>query len=207
MLLAGGPLLLGLMLQPALHGSTIQTFRPVATRSAIQLQDDMDAMPAELGEWGCDEELWSKIRGAKGSLRKLAREGNEGLARKRIQSIRTIVQEEEANPGAAEARRADAAQKVEKTAKQTVETAEQRREKFSNPRAAGAKGARPLKAGYELVGDLPAGYDAEPIEAMVKERQAAKIARDFELADALQVKLQAKGVRLDDRRRTWSIPS
>ena len=42
---------------------------------------------------------------------------------------------------------------------------------------------------------------------MVKERQQAKIARDFETADALQAKIVALGVRLDDRRRTWSVPA
>ena len=67
-------------------------------------------------------------------------------------------------------------------------------------------GARPLKAGYELKGELPAGYDAAPVVALVNERVAAKIARDFAKADALQEQLVGMGVRLDDRRRTWSPP-
>jgi len=168
-------------------------------------------MPAELSEWGCDEDLWSKIRGAKGSLRKMAREGDETGARKRIESIRRLVTEEEADPAAAAAKRAAAAEAKKEAAlaqkQQTAETTEEREKNFSNPRTAKAAGARSLKSGYELYGELPAGFDAAPIVEMVNERQQAKIARDFAKADELQAKIVAQGIRLDDRRRTWSVPT
>jgi len=201
------PLLLGLVVHPMLHSSQ----QGSVLRTAVKLQADDEGMPAELGAWGCDEELWSKIRGAKGSLRKLAREGDETAARKRISSIRKLVGEEEANPEAAAAKQAAAAEAKMQAAlakkEQTVETKDQRKEKFTNPRTADAKGSRPLKAGYELYGSLPADFDGEAAKALVKARQEAKIARDFEAADGLQEKLAGMGVRLDDRRRTWSVPA
>lgn len=88
---------------------------------------------------------------------------------------------------------------------QTVETKEERAAKFQNQRTASAPGARPLKAGYQLVGEVPDGFDAASLAVLVKERQEAKIRRDFEAADALQAELTSKGVYLDDRRRQWSV--
>jgi len=113
----------GLLVAQPLRTTTLQ--RPVA-RCAVHLQtpeetapaapavkapaerynNDGQPMPAVLAEWGCDDELWEKIQGAKGTLRKFARDGNELLARKRIESIRVLVAEEEADPEAAAARKA-----------------------------------------------------------------------------------------------------
>jgi len=203
------PPLLGLLLRPTLHPSAPGALSFGTRRGAVLLQLETEGMPAELEAWGCDEALWSKIRGAKGSLRKLVREGDEATGRKRIASIRKLVEEEEADPDAAAARQAAAAQAKKEAAlaqkEETVETAEERAEKFSNPRTASASGARSLKAGYELKGDIPEGFDGGAAEQMVMERQQAKIARDFATADELQAKLIAMGVFLDDRRRTWSV--
>lgn len=207
MLLVVPSLLLGLVLHPSLAPQRLTA--PGRGRCAVLQQPDDDSMPELLGDWGCDAELWAKIRGAKGSLRKLARLGDEAQGRKRIASIRTLVEQEEADPAAAAAKAAErrAALDTPKAKKEsTVLTKEERASQFSNPRAATAAGAKPLKAGYELKGELPAGYDAAPVVALVNERVAAKIARDFAKADALQEQLVGMGVRLDDRRRTWSPP-
>jgi len=118
------------------------------------------------------EELWGKIKGAKGSLRKLARDGDETRARARLANIRRNIAEDEANPEAAAARLTAKAR--EKAAvKQVLKSAnkgsgsEERAREFTNARAAGAKGARPLKAGYELFGSIPDGFDGAAAEALV----------------------------------------
>ena len=118
MLLAAAPLLMGLVLQPTCRTSAPTAFAAAGrpSRCAVVLQTDMEALPAQLAEWGCDEELWSKIRGAKGSLRKMALDGDETGARKRIESIRKLVEEEEADPAAAAAKRAAAAESKKEAA-------------------------------------------------------------------------------------------
>jgi hypothetical protein len=117
-------------------------------------------MPLELAAWGCDEELWGKIKGAKGSLRKLARDGDETRGRARLANIRQIVAEEEANPTAAKKRVA---------VRPKGPGSEERAKAFTNPRAANAKGARPLSAGYELFGPMPEGFDGDAAEALVSD--------------------------------------
>jgi len=141
-------------------------------------------------------------------LRKLARNGEEAMARKRIDSIRALVAEEEANPEAAAERKATntaAFKAAREAASAKASPKEERAKEFTNPRAANALAAKPLKAGYSLKGKVPEGFDGAAAEALVTERTAAKIARNFDKADELQVQIVAMGVRLDDRRRTWSV--
>lgn len=176
---------LGLLVTPAAH-QALTIAVPMGGRlplrcSAVVLQSvSTEAngaaadtlMPPELAAWGCDEELWGKIKGAKGSLRKLARDGDETRARARLANIRRNIAEDEANPEAAAARLTAKAQ--EKAAvKQVLKSAtkgsgsEERAREFTNARAAGAKGARPLKSGYELFGSIPDGFDGAAAEALV----------------------------------------
>jgi len=60
-------------------------------------------------------------------------------------------------------------------------------------------------APYARFGPVPEGFAVERAAALVEERVAAKAARDYGKADALQRRLAAMGVRLDDRWRTWSV--
>jgi hypothetical protein len=60
-------------------------------------------------------------------------------------------------------------------------------------------------APYQRIGPVPPGFDSDRVSAMVAERVQAKKARGFKRADELQAKLDAMGVRLDDRFRTWSV--
>ena len=49
------------------------------------------AMPDKLAEWGCDAALWSRIpNGAVRDMARFARDGKEGLARKRIETMKTL---------------------------------------------------------------------------------------------------------------------
>jgi len=59
-----------------------------------------EEMPAVLGKWGCDAELWSKIQD-KHKLLKYATEGQEGAARKFIKLVRRAVAKAEAAPARA----------------------------------------------------------------------------------------------------------
>ena len=71
-------------------------------------------------------------------------------------------------------------------------------------RAWGARGAARGKAataddagsGYTLKGTPPAGVDVATVEEMLARRVAAKKARDFEVADALQAELMVRGTLL-----------
>jgi hypothetical protein len=96
---------LGLLVTPASHRalSVAVPMHNGLRCAAVVLQSEtadveQRPMPAELAEWGCDEELWGKIKGAKGSLRKLAQAGDETQARARLANIRRIIAEDEANP-------------------------------------------------------------------------------------------------------------
>jgi len=146
-----------------------------------RLMATVDEMPPQLAEWGCDEALWSQIKGARRDLRRLAREGGEEQARKRIDSIRKIVEADAAHGSAAAAG-------------------------GNNQARRNVKKAKPLSAGYEM-GDVPllAGMDQTEIADLVGQRVEAKKKRDFKTADALQDQLLSMGIRCDDRRRTWNV--
>ena len=56
--------------------------------------EQVSTMPADLAEWGCDEELWSALRaGGRSSLKKLLRDGRQELCRERIDKLRVSVQQ------------------------------------------------------------------------------------------------------------------
>ena len=69
-----------------------------------------------------------------------------------------------------------------------------------NPSKSPAKG--PM---YRLHGELPSGFDAGPIEQLIERRVSARLKKHFSEADRLQTRVQRMGVKLDDRRRTWSL--
>lgn len=54
-----------------------------------------DPMVMRLMEWGCDNDLWRKIKN-KASLRKLAEKGEEMHARERLQSLRVVIEADKA---------------------------------------------------------------------------------------------------------------
>ena len=150
-------------------------------------------MPPILSEWGCDEALWEQIRGAKGSLRKLAREGDEEQARRRIESIRKVVEDEAKGIVRAPPPR-QAARKASVQAESASRTA--------NPNR---RPAKPLSAGYSQEGTVPDGFDVATVETMLQARVKAKKAKEYAAADELQSQLAAMGVLCDDRARTWSV--
>jgi len=57
---------------------------------------------------------------------------------------------------------------------------------------------------YTQYGPLPEGFDAAGVRRLVAARVKAKASCEYEKADRLQEQLNAMGVRLDDRWRTWS---
>jgi len=52
-----------------------------------ELYPDTNEMPARLADWGCDEELWAKVR-SKRILIEWAQSGEEGKARERLEMLR-----------------------------------------------------------------------------------------------------------------------
>ena len=72
------------------------------------------------------------------------------------------------------------------------------------PAAKSTKPAKKLSEGYTLDGTPPAGCDVPAVEALLAERVAAKIRKDYATADALQERLLEMGVFCNDRLRTWS---
>lgn len=152
-------------------------------RNAPSITGEEWAMPAVLAEWGCTEDLWAQIR-SKRNLLEVARNGDEELGRQRITKLREVIEREalEADAAAAE---------------------KPRRAKTAKPRA--AKSKRPALAdGYTLAGEPPAGTDVAAVEALLAERVAAKISKDYETADGLQAQLEGMGVFCNDRLMTWS---
>jgi len=136
-------------------------------------------LPAELITWGYTAELWSKVKSKK-PLVDLAAAGDEAEARTRLVKLEAVI--------AAEAE--TAAKKPPKAA--------------PTPKAARApKKAKPLSEGYTLRGALPDGFDAAPVEALLAQRVAAKLAKDYTLADQLQTDIASLGVFVNDRTRTW----
>jgi len=58
---------------------------------------------------------------------------------------------------------------------------------------------------YRLFGALPEGFDSGPIERLIARRVGARLKKHYSEADRLQKRILRMGVRLDDRRRTWSL--
>ena len=139
-------------------------------------------LPPLLAEWGCDEELWSKIKNRR-SLEKLASKGEEEHAKKRIASLRETI----ANaPLSTPAPTPTSAAAVNKNRKKQI--------------------AKIRKEGpYELFGEVPAGMDAESISALVEKRSAAKVAKDYAAADKLREELKDMGVVIRDDLRSWYV--
>ena len=81
------------------------------------------------------------------------------------------------------------------------------RERESGPRqemvppVAGAK----REVRYKRFGAAPADFPSGLIEALVERRTKARLKKHYAEADRLQKRIQRMGVRLDDRRRTWSV--
>jgi len=147
------------------------------------------AMPAVIGEWGCDEEMWGKIR-SKRAILELARNGDEAEGRRRIERMREIITQEADAP--AEPSATAAATKARKPSSN------------SGTRKKAATKAKPLSDGYTLDGEAPSGADVEAIEKLLSARVAAKLAKDYATADGLQAELEGLGVFCNDRLRTWS---
>lgn len=111
-------------------------------------------LPALLAEWGMDAELWSQIKN-KRSLEKLAEQGEEDHGRKRIAKLRQQIAEAPAAPPAS----APAAKK----------------KKAAPKRKSAVKKVGP----YSLYGSLPDGTDEAAISALVEQRSAAKVSKDY----------------------------
>jgi len=59
---------------------------------------------------------------------------------------------------------------------------------------------------YKLYGRLPRRFDSrEEIESLIDRRVSARLKKHYSQADRLQKRIMRMGVRLDDRRRTWSL--
>lgn len=174
-------------------------------RAALLMAETEEPMPDQLVDWGCDAALWNQIRGAKGSLRKLAREGDEQQARKRIESIRRIVADE-AN-GVVKPKETQPPMSLQSLASTTSPSTG-----AAAPPKKGAKietnknKKKPLKDGYTFgKGTLRPDMDRALIESIVEARFEAKMNREYELADSLQSKLTSMGIRMDDIQRTWNV--
>lgn len=137
-------------------------------------------MPPLLAEWGCDEELWIKIKN-KRSLEKLAAQGEKEHAKKRIASLRETI--------------ANAAPPAPTPAPSgTVD--KNRKKQIAKIRKTGP---------YELYGEVPAGMDASSISVLVEKRSAAKVSKDYAAADALREELKEMGVTIRDDLRSWYV--
>ena len=76
--------------------------RPPSTAAASPAMPT--EMPALLGEWGCDDELWVAIRSKK-KLMRFAECGREVDARRFIQKVRNLVRRRPSPPPRSSARR------------------------------------------------------------------------------------------------------
>ena len=191
------------------------------------------AMPAVLAAWGCDEDLWSKVR-SKAALVKMANEGAEAAARERIEMLRnapSVTGAEPAMPSelvdlgcdeelwskvrsktalcklvqsgdleGAKSRLAIIRASAPAVGGQAFERRKAKRE------ARNAGGAKPLSEGYTLKGTLPASVDTAAVAALVAKRVDAKLSKDYDAADALQLELLGMGVEVNDRARTYYNP-
>ena len=59
---------------------------------------------------------------------------------------------------------------------------------------------------YTLYGKLPPDFEFAPtVEQLIARRVKARLKRHYSEADRLQKRILRMGVRLDDRRKTWSL--
>ena len=75
---------LGLLIGSPLRGNFVSVLMDLSALKSTK------PLPPLLAEWGCDEELWSKIK-QKRSLEKLMEEKREEQGRKRIASLRELI--------------------------------------------------------------------------------------------------------------------
>jgi len=188
-------------------------------------------MPAVLIAWGCDEELWQKVR-SKQALVRLAEEGNEAAARERIRMLRNSpsvsgqgvaltpelaalgVDEEMwqgvrskstlirlATEDEGVARARIAVLRKAIAAEQASVTSPATPPTAPLRPTRNEGSARPLSDGYAIDGELPAGVDVNAVTTLVARRVEAKAQKDYEAADALQAELLALGLMVNDRSR------
>jgi len=145
-------------------------------RASPSITGETADLPTQLATWGCDAELWSKVR-SKQALISLSEKGDEVAVRERLAKLRTSIAAEDARKAAPAA--------------------------VATPGAKNSKLARPLSDGYSLKGALPEGFDAAAVEALLARRVEAKLIKDYASADALQKEIVDMGVYLNDRERWW----
>lgn len=68
-----------------------------------------------------------------------------------------------------------------------------------------ANGAAAKPVGYTRFGSIPPDFDSRVVENLIAKRLKARLNRQFSEADRLQKQIQRLGIKLDDRRRTWSL--
>jgi len=152
-------------------------------RNAPSITGERIEMPAVLADWGCDQQLWDSLRSKK-QLYDAASKADKIEGKRLIEKFKAAVAKGKARPP--KPPKAPAAPKAPKKV------------------ASGGGLARPLKAGYTLDGEPPAGADLPTVEKLLADRVAAKLAKDYETADRLQAELLAMGISTNDRLRTWS---
>lgn len=148
--------------------------------------NDQWEMPAVLGEWGCDADMWSVLR-SKRQLLELARVGDAVAGKQKVATLKLAIAKEAA-AAPAEAAAPTPAKAEKKTA----------------PRSPRSGGQAKVLDAYTLAGEPPAGADVAAIEALLAKRVEAKRTKDYETADGLQAELEGMGVYCNDRLRTWS---
>ena len=164
---------LGLLIGSPLRGNFVSVLMDLSALKSTK------PLPPLLAEWGCDEELWSKIK-QKRSLEKLMEEKREEQGKKRIASLRELI---------ANAPSPAPAPVLKKVGAQ--------------PRKPAAKIDK--KGPYVLYGELPSGFDAATATQLLFARQEAKIAKQYAAADAIRGKLTEMGVTVRDDLHTWYV--
>ena len=228
---------LTLIIRVAPPRGTLPTMNVAYERlKAIEEQDRAPkpdvVMPRILEAWGCDAELWAKVR-SKGTLIKLANAGDEQTARERIAMLRnapSVTGVTIALPAELVALGCDEATWAKVRSKRSLITlaaedkeAARRRIEIvrtsapsapAGPRPRGTMpGERPVPTGadagaprmgdYALEGALPAGVDADAVAALMARRAAAKRDKDYATADQLQDELISMGIFINDRTRQY----
>jgi len=173
-------------------------------------------------EWGVDADLWSATRN-KQALLDLAAVGDEAKAKERISFLRKAVD-------GGHTRSNDRPYLLKGTAPAGVDTeavqellarrVEMKKARdFSDADAVQAKlydmgiwvndktrtweASTAATGGYTLKGEPPADVDQGAVEGMLARRLEAKRAKDFDGADAIQDSLNAMGVFVNDKKKTW----
>lgn len=58
---------------------------------------------------------------------------------------------------------------------------------------------------YELYGEVPEGFDSAKASALVDERAACKLSKDYARADEVREECLKMGVKIRDDYRTWYV--